>query len=141
MASRQNKAARDEVPSFGAPMGPPVVSTEEKIRRERERQTRLETKPSAEELTRRIAEDEERGIEETAKKRRDRLTAAPKPEPSYERIGETTGKSPTQIIAERPEDVGRAIDIAEGIQPPRVAPTVETEPTIPLRELNPPKRK
>lgn len=142
MASRQNKEARVEVPSYGAPMGPPVVSTEEKIRRERERQTRLETKPTAEEQTRRIAEDEERGIEETAKKRRDRLTATPKPKPAYTRIGETTGKPPTQIIAERPEDIGRAVDIAEGVEPaPRAAPAVETEPVMPIRERKPPKRK
>lgn len=140
MASRANKEARPEAPSYGAPMGPPVVSTEEKLRRERERQTKLETKPSAEERAERIAEDEERGIEETARRRRDRLTEAPKPKP-YLRIGETTGKSPTQIIAERPEDVGRAIDIAEGVEPPRAEPTVETEPTIPIRERTPPKRK
>ena len=142
MASRANKEAREEVPSYGAPMGLPVVSTEEKLRRERERQTKLETKPSAEERAERIAEDEERGIEETAKRRRDRLTEAPKPKP-YLRIGDTTGKPPTQIIAERPEDVGRAIDVAEGVEPPepRAAPSVETEPATPIRERTPPKRK
>jgi len=141
MASRANKEARDEAPSYGAPMGPPVVTEEEKRRRERERQTKLETEPSAEERKRRIKRHEEAGKAETAKQRRDKLAEAPKPE-AYTRVGETTGKPPTQIIAERPEDVGRAIDIAEGVEPePRAAPPAETEPTIPIRKREPPKRK
>jgi hypothetical protein len=138
MASRQNKEARD-VPSFGAPLGPPTPSAG----REAQRKKKLETKPTDVERTRLIAEQEEGGIEESAKRRRERQnrrTEDPKPSP-YTRVGETTGKPPTQILAERPEDVGTAIDVAEGVAPieePVVeAPVVERRP---LRERDQPRQ-
>jgi hypothetical protein len=139
MASRQNKEAR-EVPSYGSPLDPPKPSAD----RDAERKKKLETKPTAEERTRRIEEQEEGGIEESAKRRRERQnrrTEAPKPSP-YTRVGETTGKSPVQILAEYPEDVDRAIDVAEGVAPEE--PVVVAAPTPkrrPLRELKEPKRK
>ena len=57
MASRQNKEAR-EVPSYGAPLGPPTPSPD----REAKRKKKLETKPTSEERTRLIEEQEEGGI-------------------------------------------------------------------------------
>lgn len=139
MASRQNKEARD-VPSFGAPLGPPTPSAG----REAQRKKKLATKPTDVERTRLIAEQEEGGIEESAKRRRERqnrTTESPKPG-AYTRVGETTGKSPAQILSERPEDVGTAIDVAEGVAPieePAVveAPVVERRP---LRERNQPRQ-
>ncbi len=145
MASRANKEARPEPPSYGAPMGPPAVSSEEQRRRDRERREKLESKPTAEEREKLIEEHEERAIEESeklAQERKDKKTAAPKPSP-YTRIGETTGKPPTQIIAERPEDVGRAIDIAEGVEPLEVeeVEAEEPKPRVPPRRIKPPKQK
>lgn len=139
MASRQNKEAR-EVLSYGAPLGPPTPSPD----REAQRKKKLETKPTDVERTKRIAEQEEGGIEESARRRRERQnrrTEDPKPSP-YTRVGETTGKSPTQILAERPEDVGRAIDIAEGVEPAE-EPVVVATPAVkrrPLRERDQPRQ-
>ena len=139
MVSRANREHR-EGPSFGAPLGPPVITEEEKRRRERERTSKLETKATAEQRAELIEEHEARGIEETAKARRDRQkTEAPKPKP-YETVRQPVGGTPAQILQERSEDVGAAIDRAEGVETPAREPAaVETEPTRPLR--TPPKRK
>lgn len=154
MVSRANKEQRDnttaatspEAPTYGAPMGPPpVVSEEEQARRDRLRKKRLETKATPEEREKLIEEHEERAIEESeklAQERKDKKTAAPKPSP-YPRVGETTGKSPAEIIAERPGDVGTAIDVAEGVEPleeEEFAVEAEPEPA-PIRTREPPKRK
>lgn len=139
MASRANKEARE----YGAPMGPPPTPDPQ---REQKRKERLATKPSAEERARRIAEHEKAAREESeklAQEQRDRKTAAPKGS-AYTRVGETTGKPPTQIIAERPGDVSQAIDVAEGVEPlatDEPVTSVEAEPRIPIRDRNPPKRK
>lgn len=142
MVSRSVREAREKVPSFGAPMGTPEVSTEEKRRRERERRSKLETKPTAGERQRLIEEHEERGIEETAGRRRerDRRTRAPKPEPEFETVRKPGGGTPAQILQERPQDVEEAIRRAEGAPPlEKPAPAVETPPERPLRK--PPKQK
>lgn len=135
MASRQNKEAR-EVPSYGAPLGPPTPSPE----REAERKEKLETKPTAEERRKRIEEHEERGIEETAKRRRNRRTAAPKPAP-YESV-RPEGGTPAEILKERGQDVETAIERAEGIErePEPVGKPVTVPAPKPLRELEEPKR-
>lgn len=124
---------------------PPVVSEEEQAKRDARRKKRLETKATPEEREELIKEHEERAIEESeklAQERKDKKTAAPKPSP-YTRVGETTGKPPTQIIAERPGDVSRAIDEAEGVEPvedEEVEPEVEPE-TVPVIRRKPPKLK
>ena len=139
MASRQNKEAR-EAPSYGAPMDPPKPSAD----RDAERMRKLKTKPTAEERTKLIEEQEEGGIEETAKRRRERQnrrTEDPRPAP-YTRIGETTGKSPAEILAERDEDMEEAIRRAEG-EEPTPEPPVVTAPTTkrrPVRERDRPKQ-
>lgn len=163
MVSRANKEQRDntiaaasppkkaaatnpEAPAYGAPMGPPpVVSEQEKLKRDRERKAKLESKATPEERETLIEEHKERAIEESeklAQERKDKKTAAPKL-PPYTRVGETTGKSPTQIIAERPEDVGKAIDIAEGVEPLEEEEVEVEEPTETFspRKIRPPKRK
>jgi hypothetical protein len=139
MASRQNKEAR-EGPSYGAPLDTPKPSPD----REAERKRKLETEPTAEERRERIEEQEQGGIEESAKRRRERQnrrTEAPKPIP-YTRVGETTGKTPAEILAERGEDVNRAIDVAEGVAPTE-EPAVVAAPIAkrrPVRERDQPKQ-
>lgn len=142
MASRANKEARPEPPSYGAPMGPPVVSSEEQRRRDRERQEKLETKPTAEERQDLIEEHEKRGRAETVQKRRDKLTEAPKPAPEYETVRQPGGGTPAEILKERPQDVEEAIRRAEGAEPLTPELTVEEEePAKPIRERKPPKLK
>ncbi len=138
MASRQNKEAR-EVPSYGAPLGPPTPSPD----REAKRKKKLETKPTSEERTRLIEEQEEGGIEESAKRRRERQnrrTEDPRPSP-YTRIGETTGKSPAEILGEREQDMEEAIRRAEGEEPtPEPAPAAPVVKPRPARERDRPKQ-
>jgi hypothetical protein len=136
MVSRANKEER-KATSYGAPMSTPAPNPE----RDRERQEKLERKAEADERARLIEEHEARGRKETARATEDRRTEAPKPKP-YERVGETTGKSPAQIIAERPADVMEAVDRAEGVKPTREPEPAKTEPTTPRRPLRePPKQK
>lgn len=135
MASRQNKEARE----YGAPMGTPTPDPD----RERRRREKLETKPTAEERRRRIQEHEEKAREESdtlATEQADRRTQAPKPAP-YERVGETTGKSPAEILEERGMDVDEAIRRAEGEEPTsEPAPVAEPARRRPIRERDRPKQ-
>ena len=135
MASRQNKEARE----YGAPMGTPTPDPD----RERRRKEKLETKPTAEERRERIREHEEKAREESdalAQEQEDRRTQAPKPTP-YERIGETTGKSPAQILEERDADMDAAIRRAEG-EEPTPEPEAVAAPTArrPVRDRDRPKQ-
>lgn len=108
MASRQNREAR----TYGAPMSTPAPATS----REQERQRKLESKASSSERKRLIEEHQERGQEETVRRRRDRKTEAPKPEPEYETVRQPVGGTPAQILKERPADVEKAIQRAEGVK-------------------------
>jgi hypothetical protein len=111
--------------------------------RDRRRREKLATKPTAEERQERIREHEEKGREESdtlAQEQVDRITQAPKPAP-YERIGETTGKSPAQILIEHGQDVDEAISRGEGEEPtPETAPVAAPAKRLPLKERNRPKQ-
>ncbi len=135
MASRQNKEARE----YGAPLSTPTPDPD----RERRRKEKLETKPTAEERRRRIQEHEEKAREESdalAQEQEDRRTQAPKGTP-YERVGETTGKSPAQILEERGIDMDEAIRRAEGEEPtPETAPVAAPAKARPVRERDRPKQ-
>jgi len=110
MASRANKEERPR--SFGPPMSTPAPDTD----REKARKRKLETKASDAERKKLIEEHRERGQEETAKRRRDRKTEAPKPKPDYETVRQPGGGTPAQILQERPADVEKAIQRAEGVK-------------------------
>ena len=101
MASRQNRESRDEIPTFGAPMGPPPTPTTD---RDRERREKLETKPTSEERRKLIEAHEARGRAETVEQRRDRRTKAPKPAPGAS-VTDIEGKSTTEILEGRDRDV------------------------------------
>jgi len=109
MASRQNKMAREEgggrmrrsqVPSYGAPTGPPPTPDPE---RERQRQEKLKKKPTAEERREAIEESERAGRAETRRRREDRRRTEAQT-PATTGI-DTEGRSTTELLEERGRDV------------------------------------
>jgi len=141
MASRQNKEAREEIPTYGTPMGPPPTPTPE---REQERQEKLATKPTAAERRRRIKQHEEKAREESEKLEQEaesRKTEAPGPVP-YESV-RPGGGTPAEILEEREEDVQTALERAQGIErepEPGRQPTTTVAPSIPPIKRDRPKQ-
>lgn len=119
MASRQNRESRDEIPTYGAPMGPPKASGDAKERRARERREKLETKATPEERSKLIEEHEAQGRAETVERRRDRRTAAPKPKPDSTTVTETEGKSTIEILRGRGRDIEDTMTELEGGERPK----------------------
>ena len=99
MAGRQNKESRQEAPTYGAPMSPPKPSAD----RDRKRREKLAKKPTPEERRKLIEEHEARGQAESAGRRRDRRTEAPKPAPVG--VTDIEGKSTTEILRGRTRDI------------------------------------
>ncbi len=116
MASRQNREARDDVPTYGAPLGPPKASDEASERRARERREKLETKATPEERRKLIEKHEAAGRAETVERRRDRRTGAPKPKPGQQ-VTETEGKSTVEILEGRDRDIEETLTEMETGEP------------------------
>jgi len=141
MASRQNKEAREEIPTYGAPITTVPTPDPE---REQARREKLATKPTAAERRRRIAAHEERAREESEtleRERESRKTEAPGPVP-YETVRQPGGGTPAEILKERGEDVATAIERAEGIErePEPGRQPVTVAPPVSLRERKKPKQ-
>jgi hypothetical protein len=142
MVSRANRENREEIPTYGTPMGPPPTPTPE---REEARREKLATKPTAAERRERIREHEEKAREESEKLEQEaesRKTEAPGPVP-YETVRQPGGGTPAQILKERGEDVATAIERGEGIErepEPGRQPVTVAPPRVPIRERDRPKQ-
>jgi hypothetical protein len=80
--------------------------------RDAERKQKLESKVAPEERRRLIEEHGERGRSETAERREDKKTEAPKPKP-YRTVGEPEGRSTVDILKERGADTEKALEEME----------------------------
>lgn len=128
MASRANKDNREDVPTYGAPLGPPTPKPE----REAERKRKLETKPTAEERRKLLEEHEERGEQESARREAERKAEAEKPKEQPRTIGPATGRPTVDIIRERGEDIEEVVE--EEVTGEKRAPAKETEPVMAPRK-------
>jgi hypothetical protein len=125
MASRANKENREEVPTYGTPMGPPPTPSPE---REAERKRKLETKPTAEERQEYIEETIEKGKEASEREEERRAEEARKPKTPPRTVGPGEGRPTVDIIRERGEDIEEFVEEeVTGVERP---PPTATEPEM-----------
>jgi len=135
MASRANKENREEVPTYGAPMGPPPTPTPEQAEtRERRRREKLEEKPTAEERKEYIEESIEKGKEASEREEERRAEEAAKPTTPPRTVGPGPGRPTIDIIRERGEDIEEFVEEEVTGEETKRAPGPENEPVMTPRK-------